>query len=254
MQGDLRGGGWLRRLRTGAGQRLVCFPYAGASAEIFKRWLPYLDGHIEVMALQLPGRGSTIGQRPCANIKVVRQTIVDELSSLDPRDTFFYGHSMGAAISFEVAAACEDIGLTVSGLMVSASPGPDHRAIKKPMSVLPDQLFLDSLVEMGGFPPELLAADGFLDLVLPTLRADIFLAETSALPGKRVSCPIQAIYGEADTVCGEAEMASWSLATTSDFDMLPVSGGHFFCDSNPRDVVDSMRPRLGGELRQVLEA
>ena len=37
--------------------RLFCFPYAGGSAVIFRRWANYVPKQVEVRPIELPGRG-----------------------------------------------------------------------------------------------------------------------------------------------------------------------------------------------------
>src|SRR5438874_2589259 len=37
--------------------RLFCFPYAGGSASVYRQWAALADPRIDVVALQLPGRG-----------------------------------------------------------------------------------------------------------------------------------------------------------------------------------------------------
>src|SRR5882757_5626218 len=38
--------------------RLFCFPWAGASAAVFRDWSRHLQPHVEVAAMELPGRGA----------------------------------------------------------------------------------------------------------------------------------------------------------------------------------------------------
>ena len=37
--------------------QLVCLPYAGASATVFSRWRTLAPRWLEILALELPGRG-----------------------------------------------------------------------------------------------------------------------------------------------------------------------------------------------------
>ena len=49
---------WIVRFRPvhRPGLRLICFPYAGGGASIYRSWAEEISGDIEVCAIQLPGR------------------------------------------------------------------------------------------------------------------------------------------------------------------------------------------------------
>ncbi|MGB9120037.1 MAG: thioesterase domain-containing protein, partial [Candidatus Angelobacter sp.] len=53
---------WLtaRRPNLRARLRLFCFPYAGGSEAIFRTWQQNLPETIEVLPIQLPGRGARL--------------------------------------------------------------------------------------------------------------------------------------------------------------------------------------------------
>ena len=61
--------------------RLVCFPFAGGTAALYRRWRDALPATVEVCAVELPGRGLRIGEPPTAitvaPALVVAATIVD---------------------------------------------------------------------------------------------------------------------------------------------------------------------------------
>ncbi|MDU6373717.1 MAG: thioesterase domain-containing protein, partial [Bradyrhizobium sp.] len=42
--------------------RLICLPYAGGSAMIYARWRRLLPSWIEVVPLELPGRGARMDE------------------------------------------------------------------------------------------------------------------------------------------------------------------------------------------------
>nr|WP_051140790.1 thioesterase domain-containing protein [Azospirillum brasilense] len=62
---------WLQGFRAVSAplRSLVCFPYAGAGAAVFRDWASAVGSDTELLAVRLPGRESTrrcIGSRtPC---------------------------------------------------------------------------------------------------------------------------------------------------------------------------------------------
>ena len=57
---------WLRywRPRPTTRLRLFCFPYAGGGASVFRNWLPYAAGEVEICPVQLPGREERLVEVP----------------------------------------------------------------------------------------------------------------------------------------------------------------------------------------------
>src|ERR1700754_4065930 len=57
---------WFMRFheQQHASFRLFCFPYAGGSASVFRCWTRHMDPRVDVVALQLPGRGPRFDEAP----------------------------------------------------------------------------------------------------------------------------------------------------------------------------------------------
>ena len=60
---------WVYRMspKPAPDLRLICFPYAGGSAHLFKGWEVYLPAEVEVCAVQLPGRAQRIAEPPISD-------------------------------------------------------------------------------------------------------------------------------------------------------------------------------------------
>ena len=50
--------------RPAARLRLICFPYAGGGASTFSLWPRALPSHVELCAVQLPGREERLSETP----------------------------------------------------------------------------------------------------------------------------------------------------------------------------------------------
>ncbi|WP_312018362.1 thioesterase II family protein [Shewanella surugensis] len=55
--------------------RLICFPYAGGSAAIFKHWQRFLPETVELVCFQPPGRSTRIDETPLDHMAL----LIDEL-------------------------------------------------------------------------------------------------------------------------------------------------------------------------------
>ena len=60
-------------------KRLICFPYAGGGALIFRDWHKYLPSDIEVCPVKLPGRENRINEPLFDNMNLLVKTLAKEL-------------------------------------------------------------------------------------------------------------------------------------------------------------------------------
>ncbi|MDJ0554297.1 MAG: thioesterase domain-containing protein [Microcoleaceae cyanobacterium MO_207.B10] len=85
-------------------QRLFCFHPSTAGASLFRIWGKYLPSNIEVCAIQLSGRETRIKEPLMTEWDNLLPTLTQALLPLIEEYPFvFFGHSVGALISFEVA-------------------------------------------------------------------------------------------------------------------------------------------------------
>src|SRR5687767_13169779 len=84
--------------------RLFCFPYAGGGASIFRTWSVGLPEGVQVCAVQFPGREERLSEEPFDHWREIVKALADVFSpNLAELPFIFFGHSMGALISFELA-------------------------------------------------------------------------------------------------------------------------------------------------------
>jgi medium-chain acyl-[acyl-carrier-protein] hydrolase len=86
-----------------ADMRLFCFPYAGGNAAIFRTWPDLLPKNLEICPVQLPGRGTRLREEPFTELMPIVEELAAALRHYLDRPFAFFGHSMGAAIAFELA-------------------------------------------------------------------------------------------------------------------------------------------------------
>jgi len=83
--------------------RLFCFPYAGGSSFIYRTWVEFLPASVEVCAIELPGRGRQIKLPPYNKLEPLVDAIASFMQPYLDKPFAFFGHSMGALVSFELA-------------------------------------------------------------------------------------------------------------------------------------------------------
>jgi surfactin synthase thioesterase subunit len=224
--------------------RLVCLPYAGGAAALYRHWRAALPATIEVCAVELAGRGVRIEEPPVGDVTRVCDEIaaaIDQLPGDVPLAVF--GHSMGARLAFEMARRFDG---RVAHLFASASPAPGlrrHRpghAHLRPVSELTDDDFKQRLRYLGGTPPKVLANDDLMARVLPVLRADFSLIEQYRVePGLRISAPLTVFTGAGDRglTASDAVVAAWRERTAARSRIIELDAGHFFLDTHRADLL-----------------
>jgi medium-chain acyl-[acyl-carrier-protein] hydrolase len=158
----------------------------------------------------------------------------------------FFGHSMGAIVSFEMARWLRlNRNLLPKYLFVSGRRAPQIPDTDPPLHVVDEVEFLTEIRKLKGTPEELLASPDVRRLVLPALRADTELCETYAyVSDAALSCPITAFCGKQDEDETLEKMEAWRLQTTGEFALHLIEGSHFFIHSEEQAVLKLLRIRL----------
>src|ERR1700674_5350722 len=174
--------------------RLFCFPYAGAGALIFRSWSDALPSDVEVCPIQLPGRGTRLMERPFTQLTPLVEVLARALAPLLDMPFAFFGHSLGALVSFELALRIRrEYGRHPVRLLVSAARAPQFPHRRSPIHALPEKEFLAELRRLNGTPGELLDHQELMEIMLPLLRADFAVYETYSYSNETpLNCPISA--------------------------------------------------------------
>ncbi|WP_075736980.1 thioesterase II family protein [Streptomyces acidiscabies] len=220
------GGVWLRQYHEAAhgAVRLVCFPFAGGSANYFLGLSRLLAPDVQVLAVQYPGRQDR-RHEPCVeSVPALADGVVGELPpDGDGADIALFGHSMGALVAFETALRRTPAHLFVSGAVAR---------LYRPGRPVTEEDVLAHLREMGGTDARLFANPELQRLVLPVLRADYQAVAAYDPPGAvRLPCPVTALIGDRDPRTTPLEAATWRGRTDAAFDLQVLPGGHFYLDA-----------------------
>lgn len=235
----------VNRPQPAARLRLFCFPYSGAPAAVYYPWADLLPSSIELCALQYPGRGTRLVE-PLAH--ALDDLVASAAQALRPyldKPFAFFGHSLGALVSYELARALESgaangapaslqpLRLFVSGHAAPSIPDPYPR-----IHHLPQAEFIQKIRELNGTPPEILEHPELMEILLPVLRADFEVCETYTWqPGRRLSCPISACGGIADPYVGRQQLQDWSALTSGSFSLRLFPGDHFYLNTRRYELL-----------------
>ncbi|MFG3697379.1 thioesterase II family protein [Micromonospora sp. NPDC047620] len=241
------GKAWLRRYRPVPSPRLrlVCLPYAGGSAAAYREWAALLPHDVELLAVQYPGRQDRLAE-PCVDdLSRMADLVTGALQGEFGCDVAVFGHSMGAAIAFEVALRLEILhGVQVAHVFVSANAAPNRRPTRQ-LHRAPDDELVAEMNRLGAADMWLLADEDIRQLVLPAFRSDLRLIETYRhRPGALLSAPMTVYAGAADADVEVDEVAAWREFTAGPSELRVFPGGHFFLHEETEDLVRDVVARL----------
>lgn len=227
---------WLARYlrRPSARLRLFCLPFAGSGATVYANWAESLPDTIELCPIQLPGRETRFRENAHDRLTPLVQELEQALRPYLDKPFAFFGHSLGALIAFELTrrlrrfAAPLPVHLFVSARRAPHLPDPDSA-----LHQLPDDAFVDGLQRRYNAIPDVILQDPeYLQLFLPTLRADFAVVETYAYHEEpALDCPITGFCGREDSRATPEAMAGWQSHTRAAFHLETFPGGHFYLQS-----------------------
>jgi pyochelin biosynthetic protein PchC len=239
---------WFRAIRRQASPetRVICFPHAGGSASFFNDWAGLLPPGAELFAVRYPGREDRILDPLADTMADIADPVARACSELGGTPLVFFGHSMGAAVAYEVAqrlGALIDSGL--AGLFVSGYPGPGYDESRRDPATLSDDELVADMNVLGGTNPAVLDNPDLRQLFLPAVRADYRIIAGHRITVRRViEAPVVAYYGDRDEDIDERSVSAWSTVTNSTFTAQSFNGGHFYLIEHAKDLITDLFSHL----------
>jgi medium-chain acyl-[acyl-carrier-protein] hydrolase len=232
--------------------RLFCFHYAGSNASIFRTWSNRLGTEIEVCPVHLPGRERRWNEPLITQIVPLVEALADALyPHLLDRPFAFFGHSMGALISFELARELRrQHAPSPVHLFVSGRQAPQLGAIAPPIHQLPEAEFIEALRRYQGTPDAVLRNAEIMQMLMPILRADFSVCETYVYANEEpLNCPISAFGGLQDDHANSESLVGWQSQTHSSFKLQMFAGNHFFLHDASELLLQSITQELTQSLK-----
>lgn len=227
--------------------RLICLPHAGGSAGSFRGWRSHVPEGIELVPVELPGRGSRITEPVPEAMEPLTEALLDGLRGELTMPYAIFGHSFGAVLAYELTRRIErEAGLRAPSVLVASGSRAPHVPLgRAPLSAGDDEALTAWMRRNGGLPAELLDYPDFLADLLCSVRSDLALAENYLLAEPvAVNVPLVAFAGADDEVSTAAQVEPWAPYTTAVHRMRVLPGGHSFPQSHPEAVLRAVTEAL----------
>src|SRR5260370_17457151 len=78
--------------------RLFCFPFAGAGASTFRTWPTLVPDHVEVCAVQLPGRETRLNEARFTSLSDAVEPLVEAMRPSPDIPSPLFAHPLAPAL------------------------------------------------------------------------------------------------------------------------------------------------------------
>jgi len=237
---------WFRcyRPRRPHDVRLFCFPHAGGSASSYRPLAALMPEAVEVHSAQYPGREDRLTAPLISDMDEIAAQLADAVGELGEGPFALFGHSLGAAIAYEVTLLLERRGMRPVHLIVSGREPPQHAKLGCVHLQGEDGLRAE-LMRVSDSNRHLIDDPELWNLVRPIIENDYRLVETYRPRLDRVvQCNMTAFVGDADSDVTPEEAADWKSVAGGKFDLRVFPGDHFYLAAHRQAVVEAVAALL----------
>ncbi|EST55784.1 gramicidin dehydrogenase [Brevibacillus panacihumi W25] len=221
--------------------KMFCLPYAGASANVYSPWSKHLSPEIEVIPVELAGRGRRFLEPLYPTLDHAVEDLLPFMQEqlADGEPYVLFGHSMGALLAYELTIRIEEVALPKPICSIFSGKNAPGTAMDKLRHQLSDDDLLSELMLLGGTPEELARDREMRQLFLPVIRNDFRLVEEYRHKIKRnkVTCPIAILTGLHDSLTTSAYIREWTHVSGHSCKFYSFPGGHFFIHEQTAEVL-----------------
>ncbi len=228
--------------------KLIFVPYAGGSAMIYSSWKIYLADNIEVLPLEIAGRGRKLKEPFNKTVQESAWEIYCEIEEVISEGNYaMFGHSMGSLLVYEVIHLIKANNYPEPlHVFLSGRNSPHYHYEEEFISGMNTDNFVDEIKKIGGTPKEFFENKDLMDVFLPILRADyVMVDQYNFIPHTtKFNCGITYFFAPDDTALSREKVMAWADYTNGIFKLIEYQGGHFFLFEKAKEMCKIINANL----------
>ncbi|MBE6050847.1 MAG: thioesterase [Clostridium sp.] len=225
---------------------LFCLPFAGGSARCYLPWKRFIDRKIEIVPVELAGRGSRLSEKKYITFEQMAddsfEYIAQYLKSNNVNKYAIFGHSMGSWVVYEIYRRIKENNINMPiHIIFSGNSVPFAKYSGEKIHDLPKDEFINKILELGGASEQVLYDEKIGNMLVDILRNDYTLIEEYECKDDTaiIECDISVFNGMNDNIKSD-DLVLWKNATQKTCEIYNFEGGHFFIDSSREKVVKTI--------------
>ncbi|MGM9978313.1 MAG: thioesterase II family protein [Clostridium sp.] len=221
-------------------KQLFCLPYAGGSATIYYKFSKYLNDNIEVVPVELAGRGMRADESGYNDF----EDIVEDVSNIilnewNGNEFSIIGYSMGSLIAYEVYyKLLKKRNIIPKNMFMCAATSPNVEDRRKIPTDTSDEEFCRRVTELGGMSPEILEDKELLKIFLPIIRNDIKVYNKYVFKEReeKIKSNVFVLYSDEEN--DYDRIWEWRNYCVNNCNFTRFQGGHFFINKYLKDIIE----------------
>ena len=131
--------------------KLFCLPYAGGSSTMFMKWKTKLSSRVELIPIELAGRGSRINEKCFNNFDCMMDDIVENVvQKLEQGMQFsLLGHSMGCLLAYKLYYRLKNLGYSATHVFLLGNHVPSEMNNGIKIDLFYEEILLNKLTVYG---------------------------------------------------------------------------------------------------------
>lgn len=212
--------------------KLVCIPYAGGSVYCYNRWNKYLDSSIEMVFLELKGRGKRFNEEFDDSMREVVDDLYYQMKDIIHDGNYaIFGHSMGSIIAYELTKKIQgESDKTPLHVIYSGCISPKYKSPVTYLYNAPIEELKAYFITLGRTTEEVFNNEELSKIFIPIIRSDLKILNGYKFDQntRKLTCNASVFWGDKDFVVDCNKIVDWQTYHIPNINFYRFSGGHFY--------------------------
>ena len=222
--------------------KLFLLPYAGGSSLYYSHWAKFLDKHIELIPLDLPGRGLHFKEPVCNNFQDAMDYVYKDIkSSIDDCKYGFFGYCVGTTMVYELHKRIVSEQLKRPDFCILCSNVPPDTYMKgNGLEDAPVEILLRDWLNSSNIKKEDMKKRKYLQDMFNVWKSDSIMMNKYRFSGDicKFECNLILINGKQDDALEEESIRRWKRFTEGECREIYIEGNHDFLKTNEKTLIE----------------